>query len=264
MQTLGGDLELADVNLIEAVRHFARWQDGGMLVEEDGVLLVSGATSSPVGFSNCTLRVDPSVPAATLLERADEFFSEQGRDYTLWVRDHVDLDVAEVAEARGFSVVSRSPWMLHRGLIPESVPDGAELRMATSLAEVRHAQAVNREAYQALAFPAEEVDAIYGRATRVLGPQSHIVVAYLAGQPVATAMSIVTAGTSGIYWVGTVDSARRRGLAAACTARAGNLGLRAGARVAVLQASPLGEPVYRALGFGTVSHHRWYLARSRR
>jgi predicted GNAT family acetyltransferase len=70
---------------------------------------------------------------------------------------------------------------------------------------------------------------------------------------------ILTHGIGGVYWVGTVPAARSRGLAAAVTRAVGNLAFDAGARVVVLQASVMGEPVYRRLGYVEVTRYPSYV-----
>ena len=65
-------------------------------------------------------------------------------------------------------------------------------------------------------------------------------------------MTIVSHGVAGIYWVGTSEEARGRDLGWTVTASAVNAGLDLGAEAASLQASPMGEPLYRQMGFETV------------
>lgn len=73
-----------------------------------------------------------------------------------------------------------------------------------------------------------------------------------AETPCATALGIVAEGTVGVYAVTCHEHARRRGIGAAITLAAVAAGARAGATRAALQATGLGEPVYRRIGFETV------------
>jgi predicted GNAT family acetyltransferase len=63
-----------------------------------------------------------------------------------------------------------------------------------------------------------------------------------------------------VGWVATAESARRSGLAARITAEVTNLGLERGARLVSLQASPMGESVYAALGYRELFRYRVHLA----
>src|SRR6185369_4396008 len=68
-------------------------------------------------------------------------------------------------------------------------------------------------------------------------------------QPVSTAMLAVTDGVAGVYNVATADPNRGRGYGAALTWAAVAEGARRGCRIASLQSSPLGLPVYERMGF---------------
>ncbi|SRR5579875_247895 len=83
--------------------------------------------------------------------------------------------------------------------------------------------------------------------------------ARLDGAPVATAFTFVHAGAVGLYGVTTIPQARRRGIGAAVSLAALVAAQNDGCQFAVLESSPLGEPVYRQLGFREASRIRSYV-----
>jgi ribosomal protein S18 acetylase RimI-like enzyme len=77
----------------------------------------------------------------------------------------------------------------------------------------------------------------------------HAVVAAVGGENVSTAIALDFAGDCGIYNVGTVESARRRGLATALTSIHLHDARARGCWTASLQSTQMAERVYRAAGF---------------
>ncbi len=74
----------------------------------------------------------------------------------------------------------------------------------------------------------------------------------VAGRDVTTAASFIVDGDVGIFNVATPSEHRGRGYGAAITAEAVREGFAAGADLAYLQSSAIGESVYRRLGFREV------------
>lgn len=242
--------DLADANLLQALREHARWQEPCDCVEQDGVLMMAGANAFPGVFRNCVARTDSSVAPDRVLAMAKEFFGARGRGYTVLVRGGRDQDLAQVLQTDGRTPVADSPCMLlEQPVAAPPVPAGLRIESFCSEGQVRDAVQINAEAYEALKLPAQETRVFFGRPAELLSSRVAGFVAYRDEVPVATALTLFSGEGAGVYWVGTVSQARRTGLGEFCTRLASNAGFARGARVVTLQASPYGEPIYRRMGY---------------
>lgn len=79
------------------------------------------------------------------------------------------------------------------------------------------------------------------------------------GRIVASAVLTTSHGVAGLYAVSTERSCRRRGIGRAITAAALDVAADRGVRVAVLNPTSQGEPLYRRIGFETVSGYRLFV-----
>ena len=255
--------DLADANLIEAIREHARWQDSCELVERDGLLLLAGSNAFPGAYRNSVVRLDRSVPAAEALGHARDFFAARGRGFTAWARTGRDDDLETLLQSAGLERRSDSPCMLvDTPLADADAPPGIRIETFTDERIARDAVAINAEAYQMIRLPAEETRIGFQRLSASSAEKVVGFVAYRGERPVSTALTIVSGAGAGVYWVGTVSDAQRAGLGGLCTRLATNAGFARGARVVTLQASPFGEPVYRRLGYRTYGRLRWYRHRA--
>ncbi|MFF7888787.1 GNAT family N-acetyltransferase [Streptomyces sp. NPDC020794] len=82
--------------------------------------------------------------------------------------------------------------------------------------------------------------------------------AVLDGRVVGTTVLITAHGVAGIFLVHVAEAQRRRGVGAALTAAALQVGRERGMRCAALVASPAGESLYRRFGFATTSEYRLF------
>jgi len=247
-------IELCDLNYTEANRELAR-RAGGVVHDEDGLMLYAGNHPLPV-LVNGVVRTATRITPADLLARADGFFGARGRGYSVLTRAHADEDLAAAATAAGYFASGNSPAMVLEQRLPDVAPAAdVTLRRVEEESDASAFGAVMGEAYSTYGMPRECGPALVGTLDVLRAPHVVAVVAALDGAVVAGAMVIVTHGVAGVYWVGTTPAARGRGLAELCTRAAGNAGFDLGARVAALQASVMGEPVYRRMGYVEVTRY---------
>jgi GNAT superfamily N-acetyltransferase len=79
------------------------------------------------------------------------------------------------------------------------------------------------------------------------------------GKVVATSAVLFAEGVAGIYWVATLPKMRNRGIGFAVTEKPLLVAREMGYRAGILQASTMGAPVYRRMGFKEYSHLNTYM-----
>lgn len=241
-------LEACDLNYAESLRELTR-RGGGEVVDRGGLLFYAAAVPFPA-LQDGVMRTDARIGADEVLARAREFFAGRRRGFSVVLRSHVDEDLRVAAATAGMAQLGNAPGMVldHR-LAAAVAPTGVVLRRVRNAADATAFGAVMGAAYESLGFPPHLPPLIFARPEILIGPHVAAFLATVDDQPAAGAMTIVSHGVAGVYWVGTTPTARGRGLAELCTRAAGNAGFDLGARVAALQASTMGEPVYRRMGY---------------
>lgn len=253
-------LDLGDLNLIEFNRESARGTAGGVVHEEDGLVFFMPGHRLPVGAVG-VFRTDRSLAPAVMLERAAAFFGACGTGYTVWVATHRDADLAAVLDARDVPIFGgrAAPGMVCDAPLAErELTDGSRIVRVADAAGVRDFGHISAQAYATYGMPPGIAEAQFADAAFWLAPHMALFVAYAGDEPLAAAITYLSHGVGGVYWVGTVPAARGRGLAEAITRRATNAGFEMGGRVASLQASVMGEPIYLRMGYRETTRYPWY------
>jgi hypothetical protein len=213
--------------------------------------------------ANCAFRTGPAVDGSELIKHAESFFGGFARGFAVKVRDTGDDDdLRDACVAAGLEPFgSPVPQMIVVAPLPDRQGvDGVVIERVDDEAGVADVVAVNAEAYATYGMPAEVLPELFDRGSELADdPAAHLVVARRDGAPVATAMTFESDGVASVQWVGTVPSARGSGLGALVTTVVTNSAFERGASSVTLQASPMGEPVYRALGYETIYRYSEYV-----
>jgi len=252
----------AHLNLVESSRLLFDLDPGAEVEHGEGWLFGAGSADHPA-ISNAAFRLDDGLEPGELIARAREFFG-RGRGFTVWARSGVaeDEELIASAEAAGLQNVYEMPEMTLPDRPPAIRPAaGVGLRRVESAEDAEQYWRIAAAAYRDIGFP-PEVFGFYRGLEELAAPggAAAAFLAYLDGAPVAIAMTIVSHGIAGIYWVGSLAEARGRGIGRAVTTAATGVGFELGAALASLQASPMGEPIYRAMGYRRIYDYRLLLS----
>lgn len=191
-----------------------------------------------------------TAPAATEdLSSALDWIVGQDVPYRLWI--HEELTDVLVKDARE-RAMEQAAWLMPQMVLlpgpePPSPAQGVRVRAvsdARSLDEYRRVLVEDGTS--------EDVARRLFSDSFAADREVQLLTAYLENRAVGTSLAIRTGDVSGVYAVGTLPDARRRGVGTAATWSAVAAGRDWGCETVVLQASEMGFPVYRAMGFRTV------------
>jgi len=261
--------QLAHLNYQEFCRLLTRWSgSAGRLDEHDGLMCWATATDFAVKLNGAS-RTDPGLAADEALRRVGAWFGELGRapgsggigrGFTLDVRTGYDDDLDAAAEAARLIPVLESPQMVCAApLADPRARSDIDVAWVDDVAGVREFVAINDDAYQSLGMPAGVISDSVRAPDRMLEPHLMLVVARVGGRPAAAALAFLSHGVGGVHYVGVRDFARGQGLGELVTRLVTNRAFERGAAFVGLQASSMGESIYRRMGYREIYRYRSYV-----
>jgi len=247
---LKADLDLvrvADESFIASFRKLAQHVAEGET--HDAGPVFSFITGLPLsGFNGCVVTRE-----ASSAELAASLAWAAARDvpFRVWIAERLAAGLAEVPTSYGLEPAAS----LYPGMVLHPIPDVPRSSVgvsvvpifATSLDEfigVLKESGLRAELAHRLISPSFAADA-----------DVQLFVGRLDGKPVGTSIAIRSRDASGVYNVGTLPGARRRGVGSAVTWGAVGAGRAWGCETVVLQSSVMGLSMYADMGFRTVARY---------
>jgi ribosomal protein S18 acetylase RimI-like enzyme len=222
--------------LVASWEEYARGCDGAALVRLDGVAAAVFPSGPERGiYNNALLERDlgPSARAAAADAMAAAYDSAGVERYAAWVHESDEAMRAEL-NGRGYTLVESTRAMgmslAHLAVAPEEAEFGP-LDWPDYLTFLER-----------VGVPRGVLAGADPSAFHTLGAQA-------GGEHVASAIAFDHEGDCGIFNMSTVETARRRGLGTALTARHARDAAARGCSTATLQSTPMAERVYTAVGF---------------
>lgn len=251
MRTDAELVALAHASFHACFRKLAEHCPGGATRERDGIFaFVTGIPYSLFNGCIVTERV-----AAERVDEALEWVGSHGSPHRLWLTAELMDELAHVPPRHGLALAP-DPYP---GMVLHPVP---EPPLPANGVEVVSGEDAVREAVHvavATGMSEELARSIYSDSFGD-DPEVQVFAGMLEGKPVGTSTSIQGGGASGIAAVGTLPEARRRGVGTTLSWAAVDAGRRRGFDTVVLQASPMGLPVYEAMGFRTIVTYADFVA----
>lgn len=243
-------VEASDRNCIEFFQHYG--YGPGCELHEEGDLdwFVTGI---PHPLFNGVM--DTRLAPREVDRRVDDMISEFARrrlplEWTTGATTR-PADLGQRLEAKGFEHTLDVPAMVLnlRGLPEPVFPEGLTIDRARTRAQLEECLRIALASFEiSTAFVPRLVEIEEGMPAEQ-GARTRHFLGHVDGRPVATSELYLGAGVAGLYFVGTAEGARGRGLGRAMTLAALHAARDLGFRAAVLQATSMGKSVYRELGF---------------
>ena len=243
---------LADVNLAVTWASLGR-SSGATVGGTERCRFV--ATGIPAAFFNGVYVTAPVAEPEATVREAIEFMSAHHVPWLLWVREGVDDALLDAGRRAGLRDAGGPPGMVLPALpsIGERTasPNGFEVEVVVDDAGIETFADVAASGFE---MPLEVVRRLVTGET-IADPDTIAVIGSVGGAPVSVALASISGTTIGIYNVATPAEHRRRGYGEAITWAAIDAGAERGGDHAALQASELGAPVYRSMGFVDVGRY---------
>jgi GNAT superfamily N-acetyltransferase len=244
-----------------------RYQRRGRHALQDGLALLACDVHDPT--NNTVTALGAALDPGRALAAAEEFFANRPGGWGVTVQVGAEHPLELAVRERGWRIAEEEPLLALAPLARIAQAAGIDIRRVNSEALLTDFYAASREGFAAAESaspdsPAGEdlTRAFIPSLACALDPDLALFVGYVDGRAVAASGLCRIGQVAEIIGVSVVPAFRRRGFGAAITWAAIGEGAVRGCTAAALRATPMGEPVYRRMGFETVCRLRTYVRAS--
>lgn len=236
--------------LLRACEIWANAADGGWTMRAEG-LHAFGCEAGQRGFNQLFITA-PDIDAAALGAMITPY--EHGK-FRVRLRDELHESALPAIEANGLVRHGGIPTMA-MPLPSDLVSPETELRIQLVSDQKTLADHI-RVVTAGFDWQPDTLGRIF--TPRLLDePDFAAWVGYEGDEPVASSQLVVHGSVAGLYYIATMESARRKGYGEAITRAAMQEGIARGCDAVCLQASSLGRPVYERIGFQVIGEYVTY------
>ena len=246
--------ERVEPNLLHSCQTWARAADGGWVLAAEGVVAM-GCEARHRAF-NQTFLTSPTPDVATLRDAISRY--EHG-PFRMRFRDELHEALTPLLLELGLERQGGIPTMTStlRGEVSTS-ETGLRIGRVADHAKLADHVRVVAEGFSG--WMPETLGRVF--TAKLLDEPSWVAwVGYEDGDPVASSQLVVHDNVAGLYYIATLETARRKGYGDAITRHAIREGQARGCDLVCLQASSSGRPVYERLGFNVIGEYITYVPR---
>jgi GNAT superfamily N-acetyltransferase len=211
---------------------------------------------SPIDYHNAVVTADLSEPEAeTVSSEVASRLKARGVPGVWHLGPSMKpANLREILHRGGWKYAGAEPGMAVelRALGRTEVPDGITIREVTSDGDMEIWSSTLAQGFGDGPMEAAWAGEVFGRISLAGQSGWRHYLAFKDGRSAATASVLTSCGVAGLYFVMTVPEHRGSGIGSAITVAALRSAGARGYKVGVLQASEMGEGVYRRLGFREV------------
>jgi ribosomal protein S18 acetylase RimI-like enzyme len=201
-------------------------------IESRGPWLLVDTAEPGFAAANSATPVGPCTPGD--VDDAIEWFRARRSPITFIARSNADDALRAELARRGFETTFEERSSVLEAPAPPKYEGPLLIRRPVSGEDIE-------------AYGGDRIGVAVARTAAALG--FTLLLGELDGEPIATAMAVVTGEVVGVYNVGVREAYRRRGFGSAMTWAAVAAGVDQGARLAWIGATPMAFSVYGRMGF---------------
>ena len=247
--------DIAHKNLVDTIKHRIINIHGGKIFETDDFILFTIGIDTSDGHLNGCIQFNDEAFMETF-KGAEQFFKGLGFSYSFWIREGIDKNLEKLLLEKGLKPKRKpgsSVMFIGEKIKDVPLPEGYSIKQVESKEDIKDFSKVIEDSFDKDSFT---VKTMFSSKKNLNSEHFKSFLMYNRDKkPVSAAITSITKGSGGIYYVGTIEEERSKGLGEAIVKASINIAFDMDRDLVILQASELGEIIYNKLAFKKVGSY---------